>query len=276
VTLLAFCAGVPLTWLVLNLGRRLRLLDLPTEIKPHARPIPYTGGMGLMIVVAATSAAYGLGAIAIAAVIVWFIGLVDDVYSLRPSAKLALEVLPTLVGVSALSMSVPLAAVAIVAGVLLINVFNVIDGLDGLAGGCALAPLLVLMMTGGSTAILAAATAGGVMAFLVFNRPPAKIFLGDEGSLLLGYLLWQIPLIVGLQPTAPRAALLWTLLWLFPLVNAAFVVFLRLWTRRPIMRGDRSHLYDFWFRRLGLARTLLLCWGIAALGAIGAVAVGTQ
>lgn len=271
---ITFLASLALTWLAISIGRRLQLLDLPNAIKPHGRPVPYTGGTAIVVVVATTMSILGLFALALAAICIWAIGLVDDVRSLPPRLKLVLEAAALLLGASGLGLSPIPMALAVVAGVILMNAFNVIDGLDGLAAGCALPPLLVFTSSGDVAGPLAASTAATVAAFLVFNRHPARIFLGDEGSLLLGFTLWTLPFLAGTDSATPRGALLWLELWLFPLLNAAFVIVLRLRTHRPIMRGDRSHLYDFWHKRFGLMGTLLACWSIAAAGAIGATVTG--
>jgi UDP-GlcNAc:undecaprenyl-phosphate GlcNAc-1-phosphate transferase len=271
---IAFLAGLALTRLAISMGQRLQLLDLPTAIKPHGRPVPHTGGTAIVVVAATTMVGLGLLPLALAAVCIWAIGVADDVRSLPPRLKLVLEAFALVLGASALGLSPLPMTLAVIVGVILVNAFNVIDGLDGLAAGCALAPLLVFMSSDGVAGLLASSVAASVAAFLVFNRHPAKIFLGDEGSLLLGFTLWTLPFLAGVNSATPRGALFWLELWLFPLVNAGFVIAFRLRAHRPIMRGDRSHLYDFWHKHLGLPATLLACWSIAALGAVGAVAMG--
>lgn len=270
----AFLTGLGLTRLAISMGQRLQLLDLPNAIKPHARPVPHTGGTAIVVIVATTMVILGLMPLAVAAICIWGIGVADDIRSLPPRVKLALEAIPLVLVSSAFGLSPLPMTLAVLGGVVLVNAFNVIDGLDGLAAGCALAPLLVFMNSEGAAGILAAAAAGSVAAFLFFNRHPARIFLGDEGSLLLGFTIWTLPFLAGVNSGTPRGAVLWLTLWLFPLVNAAFVVAFRLKSHRPIMRGDRSHLYDFWHKRLGLTPTLLACWSISAIGAIGAVVTG--
>jgi UDP-GlcNAc:undecaprenyl-phosphate GlcNAc-1-phosphate transferase len=157
--------------------------------------------------------------------------------------------------------------VVVVVGLVLLNVFNVIDGLDALAGGTAVLMLVSLTFSGTMPA-LAAVGIGATVGFLVFNLPPAKLFLGDEGSLLLGYVLWFLTA-AWLAAIPPAQAMLsWSMVWLFPLVNFAYVVSVRLRARRPLLSGDRSHLYDDLKRKLGLTRTLIVCWVISALGAV--------
>jgi UDP-GlcNAc:undecaprenyl-phosphate GlcNAc-1-phosphate transferase len=271
VTLAAFAICLPLTGAAIALGTRAGLLDVPTAIKPHARPIPYTGGTPIAVVIIATSVLAGQLPLAITGAGIWLIGFVDDLRSLRASVKLLLEVLLLLVWAIAQPLTFPESVLAVCVGVVLVNTFNVIDGLDGLAAGCALAALAVLATFDDAAGLIAAAAAGCIVAFLVFNRHPARIFLGDEGSLVLGFFIWAVPLAAGTSLTMPREALPLILLWLFPLVNAAFVVLYRIKTGRPIMRGDRSHLYDFWRARFGLRMTLIGCWSIAIAGAVGAL-----
>lgn len=270
----AFCVGVPLTWAAIAIGKRLDLLDVPTAIKPHAQPVPYTGGTPIAALAVAGSAALGLFPLGAAAAGVWAIGLVDDLRSLSPRTKLVLEVFPILVVATSLDRPPTEVALLVIAGVVLVNIFNVIDGLDGLAAGCALAPLVVLMTADTAAGRLAAVVAGSVVAFLVFNRHPAKIFLGDQGSLLLGLLLWALPLTENVVPVDRSGTLLWLGLWTFPLINAIYVIAFRLSAHRPIMRGDRSHLYDRMHGRFGLAPTLIACWSIAVIGAVGALISG--
>jgi UDP-GlcNAc:undecaprenyl-phosphate GlcNAc-1-phosphate transferase len=163
--------------------------------------------------------------------------------------------------------------VAVTVGIVLINAFNVIDGLDGLAAGTAAIVLAALLVLGPPLSVVAALTLGGALAFLVFNLPPARLFLGDEGSLLLGYVLWLVP--VAALASAPSLRLLaaFALTWTFPLVNAFFVIGARFRGGRPLLVGDRSHLYDVLYRRLGLRGSLAICWILSAVGGVAAAAV---
>ena len=267
---ITFLVGLPLTWLAMRVGQHFHFLDRPSTIKPHKVPVPYTGGTAIVIVVVITMIILGLLPLALAAVFMWAIGFADDVRSLPPRLKLLVETVPLVLGSSALGLSPLHTILGVIVGVILVNAFNVVDGLDGLAAGCALAPLLVFVSFGGIAGLLATTVAASVAAFLCFNRHPAKIFLGDEGSLLLGFTLWSLPFMAGVNSATPSGALLWVGLWLFPLVDAGFVVVFRLRAHRPIMRGDRSHLYDVWHKQIGLTPTLLACWSIVAIGSIGA------
>lgn len=271
----AFVVTLPLLLVVLYAGRRAGWLDHPSPIKPHAHAVPHTGGTAIAasLVVAAVVSGAPVGVTA-GIVAIWAAGFVDDLRGLPASVKLAFELPAVLLGSLALGLDAPTTLAAAALGLVLVNGFNVVDGLDGLAGGVAIPSLIVLAAAPGWGGSLAAAGAGAIGAFLLLNLHPARLFMGDEGSLVLGYVLWIIPLAFLHLPGGSWHWLTWLLLWAFPVANAAFVVALRLRAKRSVLRGDRSHLYDALNRRVGLRNALLACWAIAAVGAVAAVAAG--
>ncbi len=255
-------------------GVRLGLLDHPSAIKPHGRPIPFTGGSAILVTVLAIAPFAALNGLVLAgAALAWLVGLIDDIRGLDPWTKLVSPIPALVLGVMSIELGLIERVLAVAAGVVLLNVFNVIDGLDGLAGGTAALMLGVFAFGTDPFAGLAAATLGATLGFLLFNLPPARIFLGDEGTLLLGYILWLLPLGWLAESGAQRVLPLWALVWLFPIVNSGYVLFARLRSRRPLLRGDRSHLYDDLNRRFGLRRTLAVCWGISVVGLICVLAL---
>lgn len=270
-----FLIGLPLSWSALEVGRRVGLLDMPTGIKVHHRPIPYTGGAAFAAMLVITGAIFPLPPmVLLGGLFIWLIGLADDIRSLPPHLKLLLELPPLIVGASALGLEPLMFIGAIVVGVFLVNCFNVIDGLDGLAAGVAMISLLALLWSpSGSVVAIAGLLVGMSLAFLMFNLNPARLFLGDQGSLLLGYFLWVLPLADFAQFGGVRELLFGALLWVFPLANVAFVTTRRLVERRALLVGDRGHLYDVLNVRLGLRSTLLVCWSIAALASVAAAVV---
>jgi len=270
----AFVASLALARVLIQFSPKLGLLDNPGPIKPHSRPVPYTGGAGIVIVLLVVGELTSVPWQALAGVgLAWLIGFVDDWRRLAPRLKLFLELPVLLIGSFAVELGVAERIAAIVAGAVLINAFNVIDGLDGLAGGIAIISLVSASLIFPPLAALAQIAIGAVLAFLVFNLPPAKLFMGDEGSLVLGYLLWLIPLAALAVGASPGLLVATVLVWAFPLVNAIFVILIRLRSGRSVFAGDRSHLYDVLHRRVGLRGTLLVCWGIAAVGVLAAAAV---
>jgi UDP-GlcNAc:undecaprenyl-phosphate GlcNAc-1-phosphate transferase len=261
--------GVPLTWLAVRLGRRLQLLDVPVGIKVHRDPMPHTGGAAIIATMLIAELALGLPRPLLAgAFLMWAVGFVDDIRALGPRTKLLLEIVPLLVAAVPLGFEPPALLLTVAFGLFLVNAFNVIDGLDGLAGGVALISVLGLALTIRSSEVIATAAvlAGALTAFLLFNLHPARIFLGDQGSLLLGFFLWILPLQQYATHRHVWAVLLGALVFLsFPLVNAVFVITRRLAARSALLVGRRDHLYDVLNARWGLRSTLLICWSIAAI-----------
>lgn len=195
------------------IARRLALhrgiLDKPATGKRHLNPTPYLGGVALALgcfVAGASVHGWSKGAYAVAAgaALVAVIGLLDDLRNLHPLPRLTVEAL------AALTAAAAGARVHIFGGpadwvvtvlwiVVLTNSFNLLDNMDGAASAVASMTAIGLTVAASLQAQflvagLAAVVAGACLAFLVFNRPPARIFMGDAGSLFLGYLLAVVAL----------------------------------------------------------------------------------
>lgn len=160
-----------------------------------------------------------------------------------------------------------------VAVIVVMNGMNFLDGLDGLAAGVALASAIgFIVVLGGVAETLALAFAGGLLGFLVFNRPPAKVYLGDGGSYLLGSLL-ALLLALGWRSTQSVTTSISTLLLvLLPVAEVAFAFVRRARARQSPLLGDRRHSYDLLMRSGRTpVQTVLICVGVQLLlAAIGA------
>jgi UDP-GlcNAc:undecaprenyl-phosphate GlcNAc-1-phosphate transferase len=154
------------------------------------------------------------------------------------------------------------------------NVVNFIDGMDGLAAGVgaisgATFAILALSLERTSAAVLAAALCGACLGFLRHNFHPARVFMGDAGSLMLGFLLAAVS-VQGVLKTTAAVALAFPLVVLFvPILDTSFVVLKRLKYRQPIWQGDASHLHHR-FAQVGWgqrqAALLLYLWCAALAG----------
>lgn len=241
--IVAFTVAVVTAPLAGRLARRLGLVDRPGPLKVHRRPVPYLGGLavlaGLLGPVAA-SRPWVLVPLAAAATL----GLADDRAGLPARARLAVEVaIGGAVAVVAADGSPGRSALAVVATVVLVNAVNLLDGLDGLAGGTtAVAALGFAVILGGDGAILALALAGGLGGFLVWNRPPARIYLGDSGSYLIGTALAVLLVDAWGEATPTAAAAL--LLVGVPVADTSVAIVRRLRAGHPLFAGDRGHVYD--------------------------------
>jgi len=231
-------------------GRRIAL-DTPNERSLHAQPVPRTGGIAIAAGVAAACALVwpGLPVILAAAALLAAASIADDIVGLSTLARLALHL-----GAAAAALLFDLE----VAGALLFvvlalalawttNLYNFMDGSDGLAGGMAVfgfgAYALAAYLFGALTlAALCASLAAASAAFLAFNWHPARLFMGDVGSVPLGFLAGAL----GLQGWAIGAWPLWFPLLVFApfMCDATLTLVKRGLRREPVWRAHRDHYYQ--------------------------------
>lgn len=307
--LLAALVAAALTPVVAQLARRRRLLDQPDEVrKLHGRAVPRLGGISVAAAFLAPIAALALhdndvaaaiyadlpralgfmvGALAIVA-----LGIFDDLRGTDARQKLAVQLVVALAmwlvgfrvehlgGSMGFSLDLGLLSLPVtllwIVGV--VNAVNLIDGLDGLASGIALAATLVLFGVALANdqvllCVLMVALAGSLVGFLVFNFNPARIFLGDSGSLFLGFVLALASL---WSQQKANAALTVTMIPLFalavPLLDTTLCIVRRVARGQNPFSPDREHLHHR-LMALGLSHrgAVLTLWGVA--GAFGLAAL---
>lgn len=241
--ILAFAVAVVTAPLVGRLARRVGLVDRPGPLKVHRRPVPYLGGLAVLAAL--------LGPVAVSRPVVLVplvaaaaLGLADDRAGLPARLRLALELaIGGAVAVAVGGGSPGRGLLAVGATAALVNAVNLLDGLDGLAGGtAAVAALGFAAVLGGDGVTLALALAGGLGGFLVWNRPPARIYLGDSGSYLVGTALAVLLVDAWGEGTPTAVAAL--LLVGVPVADTTVAIVRRLRAGRPLLVGDRGHVYD--------------------------------
>ncbi|HEX2274990.1 MAG TPA: DUF4012 domain-containing protein [Acidimicrobiales bacterium] len=288
----AFLAAVCLTLVAIPFLRRVALatdfVDRPAAHKSHVRPVPYLGGVGLIggvlvgLLVTSRVGRQGL-VIALGAIVLGLVGLVDDHRSVDPRIRLALEL-----GIAALAVAsglqVPATGVEAVDIALTLvwivgitNAFNFLDNMDGLASGVAsTAAMAVFMLAilGGQrlTSAVAAALAGACLAFLAYNRPPASIYMGDTGSLFLGFVLAVLTIEVDPNLAPPASFAVPVILLALPVLDTATVTLARLRRRRRVSVGGRDHLSHRLVAR-GLSRGVAVWVLVIVEAALGTLAV---
>ncbi len=225
------------------------------------------------------------------ATVITILGIIDDIRGVSPLEKLFGQLVAAVVALSfGVGMDVltnplggmvflgPFAmALTVLWLVALCNVMNLIDGIDGLATGIATiagGTVLVAAYQHGDvgTAMLAAAFIGSALGFLPYNFNPARIFLGDTGSMLLGYILGSLA-VLGTYKTYTALSLLVPLLALgVPVLDTALAITRRWRTRRSIFQADTEHLHHRMLQR-GLSQrqtavVLYLVTGVLGVGAL--------
>ncbi len=294
--LVALVIVLVLTPAIGTLARRLGAVDAPGEARRlHAKPIPRLGGIGLFLgILVPALALLALDGvyrgILLGAAIAVTVGVVDDFRGLPWWAKLSGQAAAAtaaisfgvaidrftfpFLGVRELPwwLAVPATLIWIVT---VMNMVNFLDGMDGLAAGvCAIAGLtfavIALSLGKPEAAVLSAIVAGACFGFLRHNFYPARIFMGDSGALLLGFLLAAVS-IQGLLKTAATVALFFPLLILaVPIIDTSFVFAKRLKYRRPLYTADRTHLHHR-FVNIGFsqrrAAVYLYAWCLVLAGA---------
>jgi UDP-GlcNAc:undecaprenyl-phosphate GlcNAc-1-phosphate transferase len=284
--LVAFAVAAVLTPPVARLARRLGAMDDLKERGLARTATPLLGGLAIFAGAFAAAVLFEpdngrMRAIFAAAALITLVGAVDDVVDLHPVAKLAGQVAAAVIlvagGVSVDNFTLPfvhhvdlqhfggpLTALGLVG---LMNVVNFSDGVDGLAAGvCAISAaafaVIAFDLQQNTAAVLAAIVCGAALGFLVFNFPPASIFMGDCGSQLLGLLLGAV-IIEGSLKTNALIALIGPLVVLaVPFLDTGFVVAKRIKYGRPVYRGDSNHFHHR-FHRIGFSqrRTVLYLYG---------------
>ena len=190
------------------------------------------------------------------------LGAMDDIRPLHPGAKLVglilIASIPAALGITIDHVTLPVIGafnlgvwqylVTVIWIVAIANIVNFIDGMDGLAAGfCAIAALTFAVLSASlgrvDAAAISAIVAGAAFGFLIYNFNPATIFMGDSGSLMLGYLLAALA-IQGVLKTAAAVSLVFPLMILaLPILDTSFVILKRLKYRQPIYQADRWHFH---------------------------------
>ena len=292
--LLAALITAYVTPLTIHMARAFHITDTPDgRLKKHQSATPYLGGLavaaGFVVSfgVLSTNESMDERALGILAggFMMLLLGLYDDLVNLRPWVKFLGQLLAVIalqkagVGVhlSALNGWQNLALTFLwMTGIT--NAFNIIDVMDGLATGtaaiAALFLFLIAALVGNDTAIpfMAVVLAGALLGFLGFNMPPARIFLGDTGSLFIGFLLGALSMLVSYSGKNSWAVVTPVVLLAVPIFDTLFVAFHRARRGIPFFRGSPDH---FALRvantGAGVRRTVLNTWRVA--GALGLVSL---
>lgn len=271
----AFIACLTVSPVVGAACKHFALLDHPGPLKIHRRPIPRLGGVAIAIAVAvamlvASRFELHLSSALSAFALIWFTGLLDDIRPLTPSARLISQIVAAFLlwragyGFPNVIGEVPSLIGTIIVVIVLVNSWNFVDGSDGLAAGvAAIAALAFFVATGRAhssvAATLALSVAAACAGFLIWNFPPAKIFMGDAGSTLLGFAMAFFTLDFYRSNSASLpVALFPVFVAALPVLDAVLAIVRRFRQAQSLVRGDRDHSYDVLLARGWRPRSVAL------------------
>ncbi|MFI5129613.1 MAG: glycosyltransferase family 4 protein [Chitinophagales bacterium] len=257
---------------IIKLAKKYNLYDMPSERKEHLFPIPTMGGIAVVAGMMTAlfmwlPARYEAMQVSFffSIIVIFCMGIMDDVKNLSARYKfliqIGLAILMATAGIRITSFEglfgiydLPLAAqytftLLTIVGVT--NAFNLIDGIDGLAGGLGFMSLTTLgifltLNRDMTSALIAFSLAGGIVAFLYFNLNPAKIFLGDTGSLVLGFSIAVLCIRlmqVNTAATLPHAPLFILGIVFIPVFDTIRVFAIRIWKGKSPFQADKTHIH---------------------------------
>ncbi len=300
ILLLAFAVSFVATPFAIKLAPKIGAMDIPKDQRRmHTRPMPRFGGMSMFLGTEIALLVFlhsdpKVLVIVLGGVCIYAVGVIDDLRGLAPKLKFALQIAAAVIvyigGIQIEFVKNPfdeeayiffpgwlsfLITVLWVVGIT--NTVNLIDGLDGLAAGVA----AIASMCISYTAVLSGqyevglamlAVSGGALGFLPFNFHPAKIFMGDSGSLYLGFMIAVVSILGSTKGATLIATIVPFLVLGLPIFDTIFAIIRRWVNGYPIMRADKGHIHHrIMATGMGQRRTVLIMYCISAI--MGTIAI---
>jgi UDP-GlcNAc:undecaprenyl-phosphate GlcNAc-1-phosphate transferase len=254
---------------------RLGIVDHPGPLKIHRSPVPYLGGVAVFLGLLVGPIDADRLALLVPYALALALGVADDAMNLTPRLRLGAEVVIGVVAALVVPgpMLVKLGTGLLV--IVLLNAVNLLDGQDGLATGACLVSAAAFAILGGDATTVGLALAGALAAFLVFNAPPARMYLGDGGAYLIGTVLATLPALTQHGGTDWSVWIATPLIVGLPIADTVIAILRRSLEHRPLFVGDRSHIYDQlvdrgWRIEASTAGCVILQGALAALGVLAA------
>ena len=253
--------------IIIHFCNKHNIYDYHDARKVHSGNISRLGGVGIIFAFIVSTALYLIFTsqlsmtkslpVLLAGFIIFIFGLLDDIFTLSAWLKLIVQLAATsLVTVTGYRFTqifgwvlpTPLSFILTFGWILgVINAYNLIDGLDGLCGTLSFTAVTTLgvlyTLSNNLEAGICFILAGAIFGFLCFNWPPAKLFMGDDGSQFLGFMIATIPLYTSSDIFEYNKFLIMLILTAFPVFDTIAAIWRRLRDKRPIMSPDRSHLH---------------------------------
>ncbi len=269
IVLVTFMASVLLVPVSKKIAHHVGAIDMPDERKVHTKPMPRLGGLAIFGAFLLGYILFGdltvqMVSILIGGFIIVLMGFIDDIKPIRARYKFLVQLVAATIAVFyggleinyisffgySLDFITPINyLVTVIFIVAIANAINLIDGLDGLAAGVSsiyfttIAVItLILNLTGGLSIVLTLVMLGATLGFLLYNFNPASIFMGDSGSLFLGYMIAVISLL-NFKTAAITSLIVPILILSIPILDTLFAILRRLIKKQSIGTPDKEHLH---------------------------------
>ncbi|MEE0740874.1 MAG: MraY family glycosyltransferase [Emergencia sp.] len=304
----AFVLALVFSPIAIKIAPKIGAIDIPKDgRRMHTKAMPRFGGLAIFVGTTASLAIFGgnndkIVPVIIGGTLIYILGVVDDLKNLNAKIKFGCQLL---VAILMYSMGLQIkfitdyfgdgvlhfgSALCFIVTVLWIvgitNTINLIDGLDGLAAGTAAVSSLCIAYVAyihgneyGMMVVCLAmlALAGSCLGFLPFNFYPAKIFMGDGGSLFLGFMIAVLSVVGPLKRSTIIAVVVPVIVLGIPIFDTFFAILRRAVNHRPIMEADKGHLHHrLMASGYGQRRAVLMLYGISAIMGMAAVLVSRE
>ncbi len=300
---IAMIISFGLTPLAIKVAPKIGAIDVPLDDRRmHKKPMPRCGGlaiylasMAVMIIFLVDRMDHRIVGVAVAATLIFLMGLVDDIRRLPARIKLAGQIVGAII-LYANSVKISFitnpwgpgiiefpSAVSLIVTVFwivgLTNTINLIDGLDGLAAGISFIATLciayiAIIHSRLEVAPAFIALAGSCLGFLPWNFHPAKIFMGDGGALYLGFMIAALSVMSPMKSATVVATILPLFVLALPILDTALAIIRRIRKGRPIMEADRYHLHHRVLNvGMGHKRTVLTLYCISGIMGVAAILI---
>lgn len=276
--LFSFLVSLSFTFLFWKVGEKYKIYDQASNdpLKIHAESVSCLGGLAMFSAITITYLLdYRLLPIIVAGLFIFLLGFIDDLKwrdkaRIKKIYKFVYLIIFSLISTKILLMtdfSINLIPIFVVIEILtfisifiLINAINYQDGMDGLAGGVVIISLIGFVVLG--DILIAPTSIAIILGFLVFNFPPAKIFMGDSGAYFLGFVL-AILTMIYLKPYDFTGLLGIIFILGLPLFDGIYTNLRRLVKRKSIFSGDREHFFDKLLQRgYSVKKVLFICYSL--------------
>ena len=297
IVLFVFLVVVLIIPIIIKIAHHVNALDIPNERKVHKKPMPRLGGLAIFLgfligYMVFCKPTVQMNSILMGSFFIILLGTFDDIKPLTPLIKFGGQLLAAIIvvyygnivmqDISAFGLYINFGILAKPITILfitaVINCMNLIDGLDGLAGGIATIFFItitiisnILGVSNGLDSSLTLIMIGATLGFLLYNFHPAKIFMGDSGSMFLGYIISIISLL-GFKNVTLTSFIVPILILAIPILDTLFAIIRRLLKGQSFAKADKEHFHHQILRMAGnQTKTVLIIYLIQILFSVASI-----